>query len=93
MDRDTTKIIAAVTIGLGLATMAYRASQPSKKRNRGTWRSKKDADHYDYVIIGGNVLVIGAIASGRKALLSSPCLLSTTPTIPLLGSLFFIFFL
>lgn len=55
MDRDTTKIIAAVTIGLGLATMAYRASQPPKKPNRGTWKAKKDADHYDFVIIGGTV--------------------------------------
>ena len=68
MDRDTTKIIAAVTIGLGLATMAYRASQPSKKRNRGTWRSKKDADHYDYVIIGGDVLVKWSDRESTKSL-------------------------
>lgn len=89
MDRDTTKIIAAVTIGLGLATMAYRVSQPPKKPNRGTRRSKKGVHRYDYIIIGGNVLVTGAIMSRREALLSSSHLQNTTPTIPLLRSSFF----
>lgn len=55
MNRDTTKVIAAVTIGLGLATIAYRASQPPKKPGRGTWKSKKDVLEYDYIIIGGIV--------------------------------------
>lgn len=55
MNRDTTKVIAAVTIGLGLATIAYRASQPPKKPGRGTWKAKKDILEYDYIIIGGNV--------------------------------------